>query len=210
MNTKTINDHALMRAADLEPKASESCVQAQQSLEALGFAVPGNAEDFTAGRMTHGLRTLLRVLLEPRTFTMAAIHYQLSSVMKDSTAVELATRFSDNRFVCTGNINVTPASCSPPEIDVLQLPTGTEIAAVEEAHREQVATYLRRHPDVSPTPLLTLGDVLAAQRDMNVLKHRHRPSIEVTKAQFETLTDAQARPKKKGRAAGARQSAVRA
>jgi hypothetical protein len=157
-----------MHATDSTHTDSHPDTGAEHALETLGFHLLGE-EDTTEKR------TSLRVMLEPWSSTMATLQLRKPAGRKETARVELMTRFSDNRFVCTGNTNPAAVNTAPPEIDVLQLPAKASAELIVDAHREMVANYLRRYSEVAPTPLRGLEEFRAARHEMEVLKARHRP-----------------------------------
>jgi hypothetical protein len=166
--------------------------RAQQELENLGFKFLQDVENLTLARKS-GLKTFLRCHLSRDGSTMATLYHFKPGILvrvlgaKESRVFDVETQFSNGDWVCTGNAEAAGALQSPPGVDTLQMPGGTSIQTVLQAHQTRVTNKLTRNSSVRPLQMSTIEDVLRAQNELQAIKANFRKQHGVSKAELEKI-----------------------
>lgn len=166
--------------------------RSQQELESLGFRFLQDVEDLTLARKS-GVKTFLRNHVSRDGSMMATLYHFKPGFLirmlggKDARVLDVETQFSNGEWICTGNAEAAGALQSPPGVDTLQMPAGTAIQTVLQAHQTRVTNKLARTPNIRPVTVSTIEDVLRAQNELQAIKADFRKQHGVSKAELEKV-----------------------
>jgi hypothetical protein len=165
----------------------------RQKLESLGFGFLQDMENLTFSRSNKGPKTFLRMHLGRNGTAMAALYHLKQGFLlrmigaKEARVLDVETEFSNGQWVCTGNAEAAGALQSPPGVDTLQLPAGTPIEAVVQAHDARMAKFMARCPEARPVRMGSIEDSLRAQDRLQEIKATFRRGHGISKTELENI-----------------------
>ena len=165
----------------------------KQKLENLGFGFLQDMENVTFSRGSSNPKTFLRMHLGRNGTAMAALYHLKQGFLlrmigaKEARVVDVETEFSNGQWVCTGNAEAAGALQSPPGVDTLQLPAGTPIEAVVQAHDTRMAKFMARCPEARPVRMSSIEDSLRAQDRLQEIKAAFRRGHGISKTELENI-----------------------
>ncbi len=166
---------------------------AQEKLEELGLPFLQDMENLTLAR-TSSVKTFLRMHLGRQGTAMAALyHLKPGFAMrkmgaKEARVLDMESEFSNGHWICTGNAEAAGALASPPKVDALQLPAGTPIEAVVQAHDNRVKKFMAENPRTHLKRMNGIEDMLQAQDRLQEIKAGFRSEQGISKAELENIT----------------------
>ena len=164
----------------------------KEHLENLGFPFLQDTENRTLSKSS-SVKTFLRMHLGRQGTAMASLyHFKTGLLMrmigaKEARVLDVETEFANGQWVCTGNAEAAAALQSPPGVDSLQLPAGTPLDTVVQAHDTRVAKFLAKNPGVTVRRAEGIEDILRAQNRLHKIKAVFRRSHGISKAELEKI-----------------------
>jgi hypothetical protein len=100
--------------------------------------------------------------------------------------LDLATQFTNGRFVCTSNAEDAGKLTQSPQVDSLFLPAATPAEALLAEHQKRVARFVTT-TGAQPVPLSSLEDVRKSGNELQRLKAEYRRHTVLTKEELRRL-----------------------
>ncbi|MCS6782800.1 MAG: hypothetical protein RMI89_11080 [Gloeomargarita sp. SKYBB_i_bin120] len=152
----------------------------QSALVEQGYCWVGDVECVTLAPMLQEqhMRTFLRCMINPTHNTSIAIYHLnpggFLGFLFQEKVFDCETELTSGQYLVTTNASKPPFDY-PPSFDALHLPPGTSYKVVLRAHFHRLQRAITA--GLSPTPLHTLGDVLAMQERLQQAKNQYRQQI---------------------------------